>query len=114
MFVSVLIFLLHMILTEDITDFLETADSIYHHQVTEIQMEIHKKKIHYYKSVEAWALEEYEKFPQHKKAIESEINQNMDNFQQNAVWELQQNMRRLDLERARLKIAIMQLVDGGG
>lgn len=101
-----------MIVERDIEDFLETADSIYHHQVATIQIELNKKKTHFYKAVEAWALEEYEKFPQHKKAIEAEINQNMDNFMQNATWELQQHMRRLDQERARLKIAIMQLVDG--
>ena len=79
--------------------------------MAQIQVELHKKRVHYYKAVEAWALEEYEKFPQHKKAIESEINQNMSNFQQNAVWELQQHMQKLDLERTRLKIAIMELVE---
>ncbi len=81
-------------------DLLKDSESIYHREIRTIQIEIHKKRITYYRAIETWANEQIvvgNSFIE--QCIKQQADENLRNFEDNIRWEMDQYREKFTYEK---------------
>ena len=77
-------------------DLEETIDKLFHKDMAQVQIILQKKRVQFFKALEAWAVQENEKKPGHLEFFKQQANQHMHKYDQDILWERNQQQRRLE------------------